>query len=84
MLERARRKDTEIEWIEGDLLELPFEEGSFDAATVGFGCSATSPTSGRGSPSCGGCCARAGGSAFSRSPGHAGRVDSSTGSGSTS
>ena len=37
MLERARRKDPEIEWIEGDLLELPFEDGSFDAATVGFG-----------------------------------------------
>jgi len=37
MLERARRKDSEIEWIQGDLLELPFEDGSFDAATVGFG-----------------------------------------------
>jgi demethylmenaquinone methyltransferase / 2-methoxy-6-polyprenyl-1,4-benzoquinol methylase len=37
MLERARRKEPEIEWIEGDLLELPFEDGSFDAATVGFG-----------------------------------------------
>jgi len=37
MLERARRKDTGIEWIQGDLLELPFEDASFDAATVGFG-----------------------------------------------
>jgi demethylmenaquinone methyltransferase/2-methoxy-6-polyprenyl-1,4-benzoquinol methylase len=37
MLELARRKSAEIEWIEGDLLELPFEQGSFDAATVGFG-----------------------------------------------
>jgi demethylmenaquinone methyltransferase/2-methoxy-6-polyprenyl-1,4-benzoquinol methylase len=37
MLERARRKDSEIEWIEGDLLELPFADASFDAATVGFG-----------------------------------------------
>jgi demethylmenaquinone methyltransferase/2-methoxy-6-polyprenyl-1,4-benzoquinol methylase len=37
MLERARRKDPEIEWIQGDLLELPFEDASFDAATVGFG-----------------------------------------------
>src|SRR4029453_14852948 len=37
MLERARRKDPEIEWIRGDLLELPFEDASFDAATVGFG-----------------------------------------------
>lgn len=37
MLERARRKAPEVEWIRGDLLELPFEDGSFDAATVGFG-----------------------------------------------
>ena len=33
----ARRKDASIEWIRGDLLELPFEDASFDAATVGFG-----------------------------------------------
>jgi demethylmenaquinone methyltransferase/2-methoxy-6-polyprenyl-1,4-benzoquinol methylase len=37
MLERARRKAPAIEWIEGDLLALPFEDGSFGAATVGFG-----------------------------------------------
>jgi demethylmenaquinone methyltransferase/2-methoxy-6-polyprenyl-1,4-benzoquinol methylase len=37
MLERARRKSAEIEWIQGDLLALPFSDGSFDAATVGFG-----------------------------------------------
>jgi demethylmenaquinone methyltransferase/2-methoxy-6-polyprenyl-1,4-benzoquinol methylase len=37
MLERARRKDDAIEWVQGDLLELPFEDASFDAATVGFG-----------------------------------------------
>ena len=37
MLERARGKAPEIEWIEGDALALPFEDGSFDAATVGFG-----------------------------------------------
>jgi demethylmenaquinone methyltransferase / 2-methoxy-6-polyprenyl-1,4-benzoquinol methylase len=37
MLERARRKSGAIEWLRGDLLELPFEDGSFDAATVGFG-----------------------------------------------
>ena len=37
MLERARRKSETITWVEGDLLELPFEDGSFDAATVGFG-----------------------------------------------
>jgi demethylmenaquinone methyltransferase / 2-methoxy-6-polyprenyl-1,4-benzoquinol methylase len=37
MLVRARRKSETIEWIQGDLLALPFEAGSFDAATVGFG-----------------------------------------------
>jgi demethylmenaquinone methyltransferase / 2-methoxy-6-polyprenyl-1,4-benzoquinol methylase len=37
MLERARRKSDGVEWVRGDLLELPFEDGSFDAATVGFG-----------------------------------------------
>jgi demethylmenaquinone methyltransferase/2-methoxy-6-polyprenyl-1,4-benzoquinol methylase len=37
MLERARRKAPELEWIEGDLLALPFADESFDAATVGFG-----------------------------------------------
>jgi demethylmenaquinone methyltransferase/2-methoxy-6-polyprenyl-1,4-benzoquinol methylase len=37
MLERAERKEPAIDWIQGDLLELPFEAGSFDAATVGFG-----------------------------------------------
>ena len=37
MLERARRKAPKIDWIEGDALALPFEDGSFDAATVGFG-----------------------------------------------
>jgi demethylmenaquinone methyltransferase / 2-methoxy-6-polyprenyl-1,4-benzoquinol methylase len=37
MLERARRKSSAVEWVRGDLLELPFADGSFDAATVGFG-----------------------------------------------
>jgi demethylmenaquinone methyltransferase/2-methoxy-6-polyprenyl-1,4-benzoquinol methylase len=37
MLERARRKEPAVEWVQGDLLALPFEDGSFDAATVGFG-----------------------------------------------
>jgi demethylmenaquinone methyltransferase / 2-methoxy-6-polyprenyl-1,4-benzoquinol methylase len=37
MLERARRKDDAIEWVEGDALALPFDAASFDAATVGFG-----------------------------------------------
>ena len=37
MLERARRKAPELDWVSGDLLELPFPDASFDAATVGFG-----------------------------------------------
>jgi demethylmenaquinone methyltransferase/2-methoxy-6-polyprenyl-1,4-benzoquinol methylase len=37
MLEHARRKAPELEWVTGDLLNLPFGDGSFDAATVGFG-----------------------------------------------
>lgn len=37
MLERARRKSAEIEWVRGDLLRLPFADGAFDSATVGFG-----------------------------------------------
>ena len=36
MLERARRK-ADLEWVEGDMLALPFAEATFDAATVGFG-----------------------------------------------
>jgi len=37
MLERARRKEpsTRFEW--ADALDLPYEDDSFDAATVGFG-----------------------------------------------
>jgi demethylmenaquinone methyltransferase/2-methoxy-6-polyprenyl-1,4-benzoquinol methylase len=37
MLERARRKRPDLDWIRGDLLALPFEDDTFDAATVGFG-----------------------------------------------
>jgi demethylmenaquinone methyltransferase/2-methoxy-6-polyprenyl-1,4-benzoquinol methylase len=37
MLERARRKDASIDWVQGDMLALPFADGTFDAATVGFG-----------------------------------------------
>src|SRR5581483_8235856 len=36
MLERARRK-APLDWVQGDLLALPFADASFDAATVGFG-----------------------------------------------
>jgi demethylmenaquinone methyltransferase/2-methoxy-6-polyprenyl-1,4-benzoquinol methylase len=37
MLERARRKAPAIDWGHGDVLALPFDDASFDAATVGFG-----------------------------------------------
>jgi demethylmenaquinone methyltransferase / 2-methoxy-6-polyprenyl-1,4-benzoquinol methylase len=37
MLERARRKAPELEWIQADVLALPLADGSFDAAVVGFG-----------------------------------------------
>ena len=37
MLERARRKSAEVEWLEGDALALPFPDESFDAVTIGFG-----------------------------------------------
>ena len=37
MLARARRKSTSVEWVEGDVLALPFADGAFDAVTVGFG-----------------------------------------------
>jgi demethylmenaquinone methyltransferase / 2-methoxy-6-polyprenyl-1,4-benzoquinol methylase len=37
MLERARPKSAAVSWVQGDVLELPFEDASFDAVTVGFG-----------------------------------------------
>jgi demethylmenaquinone methyltransferase / 2-methoxy-6-polyprenyl-1,4-benzoquinol methylase len=37
MLERARRKSSAVEWVQGDMLALPFADDTFDAATVGFG-----------------------------------------------
>jgi demethylmenaquinone methyltransferase/2-methoxy-6-polyprenyl-1,4-benzoquinol methylase len=37
MLERANAKSDAIEWVQGDALALPLDDGSFDAATVGFG-----------------------------------------------
>jgi demethylmenaquinone methyltransferase / 2-methoxy-6-polyprenyl-1,4-benzoquinol methylase len=37
MLEKARAKAPEIRWDEGNALELPYSDGAFDAATVGFG-----------------------------------------------
>jgi demethylmenaquinone methyltransferase / 2-methoxy-6-polyprenyl-1,4-benzoquinol methylase len=37
MLEVARRRHPQLEFIEGDALNLPFEEASFDASTIAFG-----------------------------------------------
>lgn len=41
MLELAERKSAAsgaaVEWVQGNALELPFEDSTFDAATVGFG-----------------------------------------------
>jgi demethylmenaquinone methyltransferase / 2-methoxy-6-polyprenyl-1,4-benzoquinol methylase len=37
MLERARAKAPEVEWVSADALALPFADGSFDAVTIGFG-----------------------------------------------
>jgi demethylmenaquinone methyltransferase/2-methoxy-6-polyprenyl-1,4-benzoquinol methylase len=37
MLARAQRKSADVEWVQGDLLALPFADATFDAATVGFG-----------------------------------------------
>jgi demethylmenaquinone methyltransferase/2-methoxy-6-polyprenyl-1,4-benzoquinol methylase len=37
MLERARRKAPDVEFVRGDVLALPFDDASFDSVTVGFG-----------------------------------------------
>ena len=37
MLERARRKAPQLEWVQGDVLSLPFEDARFESAVVGFG-----------------------------------------------
>ena len=37
MLERARRKAPDVEFVQGDVLALPFDDASFDSVTVGFG-----------------------------------------------
>ena len=37
MLERARRKAPGLEFVQGDVLSLPFDDGHFDSAVVGFG-----------------------------------------------
>jgi demethylmenaquinone methyltransferase/2-methoxy-6-polyprenyl-1,4-benzoquinol methylase len=37
MLERAVRKQPRIAFVEGDALQLPFDDGVFDAVTIAFG-----------------------------------------------
>jgi demethylmenaquinone methyltransferase/2-methoxy-6-polyprenyl-1,4-benzoquinol methylase len=37
MLELAREKAAALEFVQGNALELPYPDGSFDAVTVGFG-----------------------------------------------
>jgi demethylmenaquinone methyltransferase / 2-methoxy-6-polyprenyl-1,4-benzoquinol methylase len=37
MLGAAARKSSQVEWVRGDALRLPFAAGEFAAATIGFG-----------------------------------------------
>jgi demethylmenaquinone methyltransferase/2-methoxy-6-polyprenyl-1,4-benzoquinol methylase len=37
MLERAARKPSQVAFVEGDALQLPFGDGVFDAVTIAFG-----------------------------------------------
>jgi len=37
MLDRARAKQQTVTWLEGDVMAMPFADGEFDSATVGFG-----------------------------------------------
>jgi demethylmenaquinone methyltransferase/2-methoxy-6-polyprenyl-1,4-benzoquinol methylase len=37
MLDAARRKSSQVDWVRGDALALPFADGEFAAATIGFG-----------------------------------------------
>jgi demethylmenaquinone methyltransferase / 2-methoxy-6-polyprenyl-1,4-benzoquinol methylase len=37
MLERARAKSADVRWEQANALALPYPDGAFDAATVGFG-----------------------------------------------
>ena len=37
MLERARAKQQTVTWLDGDVTAMPFQDGEFDSATVGFG-----------------------------------------------
>jgi demethylmenaquinone methyltransferase/2-methoxy-6-polyprenyl-1,4-benzoquinol methylase len=37
MLAMARRKSSAVEWLQGDALAIPFSDGEFAAACIGFG-----------------------------------------------
>ena len=37
MLDRARGKSAAVDWRHADALALPFDDGTFDAVTIGFG-----------------------------------------------
>ena len=37
MLDMARTKSSIVEWVQGDALALPFADGAFAGATIGFG-----------------------------------------------
>jgi demethylmenaquinone methyltransferase/2-methoxy-6-polyprenyl-1,4-benzoquinol methylase len=37
MLKRAAGKSAAVDWVQGDVLALPFPDNSFEAVTVGFG-----------------------------------------------
>ena len=55
MLERARRKAPAVEWVEGDLLALPFPDGA-STRRRSASASATSPTSSSACASSAACC----------------------------
>ena len=72
MLERARRKSSQIEWVQGDVLALPFERRGASTPPRSASGSGTSTTSTRDCASSRAWCGRAAGSRCSRSRGRRG------------
>ena len=68
MLDVARRKAPGLTWEQGNALALPYEDGAFDAATVGFGARNFSDLAAGPARDGAGGASRAGGSSCSRSP----------------
>ena len=64
MLERARRKSDEIEWVQGDAASSCRSRTRASTPRRSASACATSPISSAASPSCGACCGRAGASAI--------------------